>query len=58
MAVIGLIVHQGRPEATAAARDLSEWLAGEGHQVALRLLEHRLGEHRGAGAEVVHAVGG
>ena len=35
MAVIGLIVHQGRPEATAAARELSEWLAEEGHQVRM-----------------------
>ena len=35
MAVIGLIVHQGRPEATAAARELSMWLAGEGHRVLM-----------------------
>ena len=35
MAVIGLIVHQGRPEATAAARELSEWLAGEGHRARM-----------------------
>ena len=33
MAVIGLIVHQDRPAASAAARDLSEWLAESGHQV-------------------------
>ena len=33
MAVIGLIVHQDRPEATDAARELSEWLAEKGHQV-------------------------
>lgn len=31
MAVVGLIVHQGRPEATAAARELSVWLAQQGH---------------------------
>ncbi|MYB03835.1 MAG: NAD(+)/NADH kinase [Acidimicrobiaceae bacterium] len=35
MAVIGLIVHQGRPEAAATARDLSTWLVGEGHQVRM-----------------------
>ena len=35
MAVIGLIVHQGRPEATAAARELSVWLTGEGHQARM-----------------------
>ncbi len=35
MAVIGLIVHQGRPEATAAARELSEWLAAEGHRARM-----------------------
>ena len=33
MAVIGLIVHQDRPEASAAARDLSKWLVEKGHQV-------------------------
>lgn len=33
MAVIGLIVHQDRPEASDAARELSEWLAEKGHQV-------------------------
>ncbi|MYA84552.1 MAG: NAD(+)/NADH kinase [Acidimicrobiaceae bacterium] len=35
MAVIGLIVHQGRPEAAAAARDLSVWLASQGHQACM-----------------------
>lgn len=35
MAVFGLIVHSGRSEATAAARDLSVWLASEGHQVRM-----------------------
>ncbi len=35
MAVVGLIVHSERPEATAAARDLSVWLASEGHQVRM-----------------------
>ena len=35
MAVIGLIVHHGRPEAAATARDLSMWLVGEGHQVRM-----------------------
>ena len=35
MAAIGLIVHQGRPEAAAAARDLSRWLAQEGHRVRM-----------------------
>ena len=33
MATVGLIVHQGRPEAAATARDLSAWLAAEGHEV-------------------------
>ncbi len=35
MAAIGLIVHQGRPEATAAARELSVWLTGEGHRARM-----------------------
>ena len=35
MAVVGLIVHQGRPEAAAAARDLSLWLGAQGHQVRM-----------------------
>ena len=35
MAVIGLIVHQGRPEAAAAARDLSVWLDQEGHRACM-----------------------
>ena len=35
MAVVGLIVHQGRPEAVAAARDLSLWLTEEGHSVRM-----------------------
>ena len=35
MAVIGLIVHQGRLEATAAAHELSVWLAGEGHRARM-----------------------
>ena len=35
MAVVGLIVHQGRPEAAAAARDLSLWLTGGGHEVRM-----------------------
>ena len=45
----------GRPVADLEHRHPD---AGEGHQVVLRLLEHRLGQHRGAGAEVVHAVDG
>lgn len=35
MAVIGLIVHQGRPEATTLARELSQWLAAEGHRARM-----------------------
>ncbi|MXW95733.1 MAG: NAD(+)/NADH kinase [Acidimicrobiaceae bacterium] len=35
MAVVGLIVHQGRPEAAAAARELSLWLDAEGHRVRM-----------------------
>ena len=35
MAVVGLIVHQGRPEAAAAARDLSLWLDGQGHSARM-----------------------
>ncbi len=35
MAVVGLIVHQGRPEAAAAARDLSLWLDGRGHSARM-----------------------
>ena len=35
MAAFGLIVHSGRREATAAARDLSMWLTSEGHQVRM-----------------------
>ena len=35
MAVVGLIVHQGRPEAAAAARDLSVWLASQGHRACM-----------------------
>ena len=33
MAVVGLIVHLGRSEAAAHARDLAAWLAAEGHGV-------------------------
>ncbi len=35
MAIIGLIVHQGRPEAAAAARDLSVWLDQQGHRACM-----------------------
>ncbi len=35
MAAIGLIVHQGRPEPAAAARDLAAWLTDLGHQVRM-----------------------
>ena len=35
MAAVGLIVHQGRPEAAAAARDLSLWLTAKGHSVRM-----------------------
>ncbi len=35
MAVVGLIVHQGRPEAAAAARDLSVWLSSRGHRACM-----------------------
>ena len=35
MATVGLIVHQGRPEAAAAARDLSQWLTAAGHGVRM-----------------------
>ena len=33
MAVVGLIVHLGRSEAAAHARDLAAWLVAEGHGV-------------------------
>ena len=33
MAAVGLIVHLGRSEASAHARDLAQWLTGEGHSV-------------------------
>ena len=33
MATVGLIVHEGRPEAAAAAVDLSRWLIERGHSV-------------------------
>ncbi len=35
MAEIGLIVHQGRPEAATAARELSCWLTAGGHRVRM-----------------------
>ena len=35
MAAVGLIVHQGRPEAADAARRLSQWLTSEGHEVRM-----------------------
>jgi len=35
MAAVGLIVHQGRPEAADAARRLSRWLTSEGHEVRM-----------------------
>ncbi len=35
MACVGLIVHQGRREAAAAARELSDWLTAGGHQVRM-----------------------
>jgi NAD+ kinase len=35
MARVALIVHHDRPEATAVAADLADWLVGLGHQVCL-----------------------
>ena len=35
MSTVGLIVHQGRPEAALLARELSEWLQGLGHKVRM-----------------------
>ncbi len=35
MAAVGLIVHQDRPEAADAARDLSQWLIDTGHDVRM-----------------------
>jgi len=35
MAEVGLIVHLGRDEAAAHARDLAAWLVGEGHRVRI-----------------------
>ena len=67
MAVIGLIVHQGRPEAAAAARDLSMWLVSEGHQVRMPPQEaaaascpdlETVPDHFGPGLDAVVTLGG
>ena len=49
MATVGLIVHEGRPEATSAARELSRWLSDEGHSV-------RMPPEEAAAASCTHLV--
>lgn len=67
MADIGLIVHLGREEAAAHARDLAAWLVGEGHRVRVPpddaavsgLGAHRFdGEGFGTGLDLVVTLGG
>ncbi len=67
MAAIGLIVHQGRPEPAAAARELAAWLTGSGHQVctpqdqqitASGLGTQVSGESFAEGLDVVVTLGG
>ena len=66
MAAVGLIVHQGRPEAAAAARELSGWLTASGRQVRMPPEEaSAVGVGTGAeppgfaeGLEVVVTLGG
>lgn len=33
MAIVGLVVHQGRPQATDVAREITRWLQQNGHEV-------------------------
>ncbi|MDH3753875.1 MAG: NAD(+)/NADH kinase [Acidimicrobiia bacterium] len=42
MALFALLVHHDRPEAITEARDLAEWLGGEGHQVVLPTADAQL----------------
>ena len=66
VASVGLIVHQGRPEAAAAARVLSDWLTASGHHVRMPAEEaSALGLESGTdrtgfvdGLEVVVTLGG
>ena len=66
MAAVGLIVHQGRPEAAEAARGLSKWLTESGHQVRTPSEEASAGgwaqpagaEGFAAGLDVVVTLGG
>lgn len=67
MADIGLIVHLGREEAAAHARDLAAWLVGEGHRVRVPPEDAEvsgLGAHRvdadgfGTGLDLVVTLGG
>ncbi len=67
MAVVGLIVHQGRAEAAEHARQLALWLIDRGHEVRLPPAEASsvgLGAHGvdeacfGRGADLVVTLGG
>jgi len=67
MAEVGLIVHLGREEAAAHARDLASWLVAEGHRVRVPdedaevsgLQEHRVEvDAFGPGLDLVVTLGG
>ena len=67
MAAVGLIVHQGRPEAAESALNLSRWLTAAGHEVRLPPEEaESIGcahlkacpDHFAQGLEVVVTLGG
>jgi len=67
MADVGLIVHLGRDEAAAHARDLASWLSTEGHRVRVPdedaevsgLQDHRVAvEAFGPGLDLVVTLGG
>lgn len=67
MGDVGLIVHLGRDEAAAHARDLAEWLTKEGHTVRVPdedaevsgLQRHRVGARAfGPGLDLVVTLGG
>ena len=67
MAAVGLIVHLGREEAAAHARDLAAWLVEEGHDVRVpdedaavsNLQDHRVDvADFGAGLDLVVTLGG
>ncbi len=42
MATVGLVVHHGRDEASAAAHQLHDWLVAAGHEVRLPLVDAEL----------------